>query len=254
MTLFNQALQGRRCLIVGGAGSIGKSITQAFMEQGAKVAVIDISCFQVTEEFQEAFLKGDLYCIESDITNRNQSEINVAKVKRELGGPIDVLVNAAGIQRRTSSELFTEIDWNNVIAVNLSSVFFYSQLVAQDMLKAGYGKIINISSIMSNFGGVTIPAYSASKGGVAQLTKAMSNDWAGRGIRVNAIAPGYIASPMTEQIMQDNFRSEEIIRRTPIGRWGKPEDLRGIAVFLASRESDFITGAVIPVDGGYSAR
>jgi 2-deoxy-D-gluconate 3-dehydrogenase len=252
--LLNQILENKRCLVVGGAGSIGKAITDAFVEHGAKVVVVDLVSYPMTDKIESLPTQRELYSIKGDITKKSQAEIIVSEATSKLGGHVEILVNAAGIQRRTVSESFTESDWNDVIAINLSSVFFYSQIVAQDMLKVGYGKIINISSIMSYFGGVTIPAYSASKGGVAQLTKAMSNDWAGRGIRVNAIAPGYIDSPMTESIINDKTRSEEIVARTPIGRWGTPEDLKGIAVFLASRESDFITGAVIPVDGGYSAR
>jgi 2-deoxy-D-gluconate 3-dehydrogenase len=251
--LLNKSLKNRRCVVVGGAGSIGKAITDAFIEHGAKVVVVDLVSYPAIDKTQTLLTGRELYSIEGDITERSRAEIIIKEATKKLGGHVEVLVNAAGIQRRAASESFTESDWHDVIAVNLSSVFFYSQIVAQDMLKAGYGKIINISSIMSYFGGVTIPAYSASKGGVAQLTKAMSNDWAGRGIRVNAIAPGYIASPMTEVIIKNKTRSEEIVARTPLGRWGTPEDLKGIAVFLASRESDFITGTVIPVDGGYSA-
>lgn len=252
--MLNQILENKRCLVVGGAGSIGKAITDAFVEHGAKVVVVDLVSYPMIDKIESRPTQRELYSIKGDITKKSQAEIIVNEATSKLDGHVEILVNAAGIQRRTVSESFAESDWNDVIAINLSSVFFYSQIVAQDMLKVGYGKIINISSIMSYFGGVTIPAYSASKGGVAQLTKAMSNDWAGRGIRVNAIAPGYIVSPMTESIINDKTRSEEIVARTPIGRWGTPEDLKGIAVFLASRESDFITGAVIPVDGGYSAR
>lgn len=252
--MLNQILENKRCLVVGGAGSIGKAITDAFVEHGAKVVVVDLVSYPMVDKIESLPTQRKLYSIKGDITKKSQVEIIVNEATSKLSGHVEILVNAAGIQRRTVSESFTESDWNDVIAINLSSVFFYSQIVAQDMLKVGYGKIINISSIMSYFGGVTIPAYSASKGGVAQLTKAMSNDWAGRGIRVNAIAPGYIDSPMTESIINDKTRFEEIVARTPIGRWGTPEDLKGIAVFLASRESDFITGAVIPVDGGYSAR
>lgn len=252
--MLKRTLENKRCLVVGGAGGIGRAITEAFLEHGAKVAVVDLSPFPKPNKEPLDFIEDSLYLIERDVTDRNQIDTTIKEVSKKLGGHVEVLVNAAGIQRRNSSEIFAESDWDDVISVNLSSVFFYSQIVALEMLKASNGKIINISSIMSNFGGISIPAYSASKGGVAQLTKAMSNDWAGRGICVNAIAPGYITTPMTEKIFEDSERYQEILNRTPAGRWGKPEDLKGIAVFLASRDSDFITGAVIPVDGGYSAR
>jgi 2-deoxy-D-gluconate 3-dehydrogenase len=169
-----------------------------------------------------------------------------------LKGSVEILVNAAGIQRRHSSEIFPDLEWDEIISVNLTSVFLYSKKVSQDMISHGYGKIINVSSIMSQFGGINIPAYTASKGGVAQLTKAMSNDLAAKGIRINAISPGYINTNMNKALLQDSDRTAKILNRTPIGRWGTPSDLKGISVFLASSASDFLTGTIIPVDGGYS--
>jgi len=160
-------------------------------------------------------------------------------------------VNNAGVQRRNKCEDFLINDWEAVLQVNLTAVFRLCQLAGRKMLEQGGGKIINLASMLSYFGGYTVPAYAASKGGVAQLTKALSNEWAGRGIQVNAIAPGYMATDMNEALIRDEGRSREILGRIPAGRWGTPEDMKGIVVFLASGASDYISGAVIPVDGGY---
>jgi len=246
-------LQGKRALVVGGAGAIGLAISEGLLESGARVVIADNR-----EDLSERIklLKHQGYKCEglnTDITKQPEIVKSISDTKVYLEGDIDILVNAAGIQRRSPSETFSEHDWDEVISVNLKSVFLYSQIVAIDMLKNKSGKIINIASIMSTFGGKNIPAYAASKGGVAQLTKSMSNDWASKGICVNAIAPGYIETPLNEKLLADSVRSAEILSRTPVGRWGKPSDLKGITILLASNASDFITGAVIPVDGGYSA-
>jgi len=246
-------LQGKRALVVGGAGAIGLAISEGLLESGARVVIADNR-----EDLSERInlLKQQGYKCEglnTDITKQSDIVKSISDTKVYLEGDIDILVNAAGIQRRSPSETFSEHDWDEVISVNLKSVFLYSQIVAIDMLKNKSGKIINIASIMSIFGGKNIPAYAASKGGVAQLTKSMSNDWASKGICVNAIAPGYIETPLNEKLLADSVRSAEILSRTPVGRWGKPSDLKGITILLASNASDFITGAVIPVDGGYSA-
>lgn len=145
-------------------------------------------------------------------------------------------------------------DWKTVTQVNLDSVFVLCQLAGQHMLKNGKGKIINIASLLSFFGGFTVPAYAAAKGGVAQLTKALSNEWASRGININAIAPGYMATEMNTALIEDEGRSKEILSRIPAGRWGTPEDIMGTAIFLASDASDYLNGAIIPVDGGYLGR
>lgn len=171
-----------------------------------------------------------------------------------LGGGIDILLNNAGVQRRSRCEDFALEDWDAVINVNLNAVFVLCQLAGRKMLAQGGGKIINLASMLSFFGGFTVPAYAASKGGVAQLTKALSNEWAGRNIQVNAIAPGYMATEMNTALMGDEGRSTEILGRIPARRWGTPEDMKGIAVFLASPASDYVNGAVIPVDGGYLAK
>jgi 2-deoxy-D-gluconate 3-dehydrogenase len=246
------SLIGKRALIVGGAGEIGYAVAEALLEYGASVVIIDqdvdtlIKATALNEKWSNCF--G--YIV--DVSDREQVNKSVDESVKLLGGSVQILVNAAGIQRRSPSEIFPDSDWDSIMSVNLTSVFLYSKKVSGDMLKNGYGKIINVSSIMSQFGGKNIPAYSASKGGVAQLTKAMSNDLAIKGICINAISPGYINTKMNSAILQDSERTAKIIDRTPMGRWGVPSDLKGISVFLASSASDFITGAVIPVDGGYS--
>jgi 2-deoxy-D-gluconate 3-dehydrogenase len=252
MKLFN--LTGRRAIVVGGAGDLGLAILEGLLEAGASAVAIDISpkVKALSALLQE---KGyEVHGLEVDVKSRNAIKQSVVDAAQLLGGDIDILVNAAGIQRRAPSEDFSEQDWDDVISVNLTAAFIYSQQVARSMIANKYGKIIHVSSIMSQFGGVTIPAYAASKGGLSQLTKALSNDWAAKGICVNAIAPGYIDTQLNTALIADEKRSYEVLLRTPVKRWGVPADLKGIVIFLASPASDFVTGAVIPVDGGYSAR
>lgn len=252
MKLFD--LTGRRAIVVGGAGDIGLAILEGLLEAGASVVAIDISPKVKTLPNLLRAKGYEVHGLEVDIKNRNAIKQSVADSIQLLGGNIDILVNAAGIQRRAASEDFLEQDWDDVISVNLTAAFIYSQQVARAMIENKRGKIIHVSSIMSQFGGVTIPAYAASKGGLSQLTRALSNDWAAKGICINAIAPGYIKTRLNAALISDAQRSSEILLRTPVNRWGIPDDLKGIVVFLASSASDFITGAVIPVDGGYSAR
>jgi 2-deoxy-D-gluconate 3-dehydrogenase len=252
MKLFD--LTGRRAIVVGGAGDIGLAILEGLLEGGASAVAIDISpkVKALSTSLRE---KGyEIYGLEVDIKNRNAIKRSVVDAVQLLGGDIDILVNAAGIQRRAPSEDFSEQDWDDVISVNLTAAFIYSQQVARAMIAKKRGKIIHVSSIMSQFGGVTIPAYAASKGGLSQLTKALSNDWAAKGVCVNAIAPGYIDTQLNEALISDEKRSNEVLLRTPVKRWGVPADLKGAVIFLASSASDFVTGTVIPVDGGYSAR
>ena len=180
----------------------------------------------------------------------NSFEVAVEK----LGGSLDIMINAAGIASRTKSEDSPTKDWDRVIEVNLSAVFFLCQLAGKIMLKQKSGKIINIASMLSFFGGYTVAAYAASKGGVAQITKALSNEWARYGININAIAPGYMNTSLNKNLINDPVRNKEILDRIPAGRWGLPEDMKGIAIFLSSKASDYLNGAVIPVDGGYLGR
>ncbi|MPM76378.1 2-dehydro-3-deoxy-D-gluconate 5-dehydrogenase [bioreactor metagenome] len=172
----------------------------------------------------------------------------------EFLGGIDILVNNAGMQVRHPCEDFPLEDFEAVLRVNLLSAFQAAQLAGREMLRQGRGKIINIASMLSFFGGYTVPAYAASKGAIAQLTKSLSNEWAGRGVQVNAIAPGYFATDNTEAIRQNPVRNQEILSRIPAGRWGTPEDLAGALLFLSSSASDYVSGAILPVDGGFMGR
>jgi 2-deoxy-D-gluconate 3-dehydrogenase len=169
-------------------------------------------------------------------------------------GRVDILINNAGTIRRAPAADFSEEDWSFVLEVNLSSVFRLSQAAGRVMLAQGAGKIVNVASLLSFQGGVTVPAYAASKGGVAQLTKALANEWAGRGVNVNAIAPGYMRTDNTAALQSDETRNRQILERIPAGRWGETDDLAGAAVFLASAASDYLHGHVLVVDGGWLGR
>jgi 2-deoxy-D-gluconate 3-dehydrogenase len=169
-------------------------------------------------------------------------------------GTIDILINNAGTTRRAPAVDYSITDWNDVISTNLTSVFRLCQCAARPMLERGFGKIVNIASLLSFQGGIIVPAYAAAKGGVAQLTKALANEWASRGVQVNAIAPGYMATDLTEPLRNDPTRSRQILERIPAGRWGSPQDVAGAAVFLASHASDYINGHILVVDGGWLAR
>lgn len=243
-------LSGKTALVTGGNRGLGKGITEGLCEAGASVVILasSDSVFAAAGEFSK---KGfDVTGVKCDLSD----EKDLARAFAEaLGvkGRVDILVNNAGIQRRNRCEDFLLSDWDDVLGVNLRSVFLLCQAAGREMLKQGGGKIINIASMLSFFGGFTVPAYAAAKGGVAQLTKALSNEWAGRGINVNAIAPGYMATEMNTKLIEDEKRNAEILGRIPVGRWGNPDDLKGITVFLASPASDYLSGAVIPVDGGY---
>jgi 2-deoxy-D-gluconate 3-dehydrogenase len=170
------------------------------------------------------------------------------------GAPIDILVNNAGIIRRTAAAEYSDVDWDDVIAVNLTSAFRLCRAAGAQMLLRGHGKIINIASLLSFQGGIRVPAYAAAKGGIAQLTKALANEWAASGVNVNAIAPGYMRTDNTRALAEDPVRFREITSRIPAGRWGEPDDLAGAVVFLASRAADYVHGHVLVVDGGWMGR
>ncbi len=177
----------------------------------------------------------------------------IEETLRQLGR-LDILVNNAGTIRRAPAAEYSEADWSLIIETNLSSIFRLSQTAGRHMLARGSGKIINIASLLSFQGGITVPAYAAAKGGVAQLTKALANEWASKGVNVNAIAPGYMATDNTAALQQDATRNRQILERIPAGRWGRPEDLAGAAVFLASAASDYVHGHLLVVDGGWLGR
>jgi len=248
------SLNGKKALVVGGGGDLGSAIMEGLLDAGASVVAVDIdhNVHNIVQSFQQRGFNAS--SLQVDIRDRDAIKKSVSDAEALLNGSIDILVNSAGIQRRSPSELFSEKDWDDVISINLTATFIYCQQVAPNMIAHGYGKIINVASIMSFFGGITIPAYAASKGGVAQLTKALSNDWASKGICVNAIAPGYIDTRLNTALINDSTRSSEVLLRTPMKRWGISDDMKGAAIFLSSSASDFISGVVLPIDGGYSAR
>ena len=248
------SLKGKKAIVVGGAGDLGKAMVEAISEAGAQTVVIDFDekVFQMCEDFVKNGL--NVSPIKADVSKITEIKDSYNTALEILDGTVDILVNSAGIQRRYPSEDFPDEEWSKVIAINLDATFYYCKYAGNTMIKNGGGKIINIASLMSFLGGITIPAYAASKGGVGQLTKALSNDWAAKGICVNAIAPGYMDTQLNIALVNDKKRTEEVFNRVPMKRWGNGEDLKGLIVFLSSSASDYVTGTVIPVDGGYLAR
>lgn len=247
-------LSGKKAIVVGGAGDLGKAMVEAVSEAGAQTVVIDFDdrVFEICENFKNSGL--NVSPLKADVSKIEEIKDSYNAALGTLGGKVDILINSAGIQRRYPSEDFPDDEWHKVIAVNLDATFFYCKYAGNTMIENGGGKIINIASLMSFLGGITIPAYAASKGGVGQLTKALSNDWAAKGICVNAIAPGYMDTQLNTALINDKKRTEEVFMRVPMKRWGTGDDLKGLTVFLSSPASDYITGCVIPVDGGYLAR
>ncbi|ASO06660.1 2-dehydro-3-deoxy-D-gluconate 5-dehydrogenase [Arenibacter algicola] len=247
-------LAGKKAIVVGGAGDLGIAMVEAISQAGAQTVVIDLDdrVFTLCENLKSTGL--NVSPVKADVSKIEEIKDSYKTALKILGGTIDILINCAGIQRRYPSEDFPDEEWHKVISINLDATFFYCKYAGNSMLKNGGGKIINVASIMSYLGGITIPAYAASKGGVAQLTKALSNDWAAKGICVNAIAPGYMDTQLNTALVNDKKRTDEVFIRVPMKRWGTGEDLKGLTVFLASSASDYVTGTVIPIDGGYLAR
>jgi 2-deoxy-D-gluconate 3-dehydrogenase len=239
------SVEGKRALVTGGSSGLGRAMAGALAAGGAQVAIAGRS-----DRVLEAARELGATPLQLDLADRSQVQELVPRALDALGG-LDILVNNAGAQRRHPAEAFPIEDWDYVLSVNLHAVWILAQAAGRHMLQKGGGKIINLASEQSFFGGITIPAYAASKGGVAQLTKALSNEWAGRGINVNAIAPGYMATEMNSALIGNPQREPLILARIPAGRWGRPADLEGITLFLASAASDYLHGAIIPVDGGY---
>lgn len=251
MNLFD--LTGKKAIVTGAAQGLSKGMAEGLMEAGAEVTIFDLS--PNTEKVAMEFAERGYKChgIRVNIADREEREKAFVTAVKKMGG-IDILVNGAGVQRRHRCEEFPLEDWNFVIDINLTSVFALCQLAVREFLKNGGGKIINVASMLSFFGGYTVPAYAASKGGVAQITKAFANELAGKNININAIAPGYMATEMNTKLIEDPVRNNEILSRIPAGRWGTPDDVKGVVIFLASRASDYLNGAIIPVDGGYLGR
>lgn len=250
MDLFN--IKGKKALVTGSTRGLGYGMAEGLLEAGCEVVIVGTTdkVYEVAKNFCN---KGfSCHGVKGNFENRDDVFKVFNEALKALNGEIDILVTAHGIQRRYSAEIFPIDEWDRVLNVNLNSVFILCQEAAKIMLKKGYGKIINIASMASFFGGQTVPAYAAAKGGIAQMTKEMSNDWMGRGINVNAIAPGYMATDMNEALLdKNNPRYKEITDRIPAHRWGTGDDMKGTCIFLSSHASDYLGGAIIPVDGGY---
>ena len=245
-------LTGKVAIVTGGSTGLGAGMALGLAEAGADLVLVDrTSCSETAKQIEAVGRRA--INIVADLMTIAPIEMIMEKTIKEYG-KVDILVNNAGIIRRTPAIDFTEKDWDEVMALNSKTVFFFCQAAGRDMMRRKYGKIINISSLLAFQGGVFVPSYSASKGAVAQVTKALANEWAPHGITINAIAPGYMATNNTKALREDPVRSKSILDRIPAGRWGLPDDLKGVAVFLASPASDYVNGHVLIVDGGWMAR
>jgi 2-dehydro-3-deoxy-D-gluconate 5-dehydrogenase len=253
MSLFS--LAGRVALVTGGNGGIGLGMARGLAEAGAAIAIAGRNAAKSEAAAAElAKLGAKTAVVSGDVTDEAQCRKLVEETVARLGR-LDILVNNAGINVRKPAQELAVAEWKTVIDTNLTSAFVCSQAAYPAMKQAGGGKIINIGSMLSIFGAGFAPAYGASKGGIVQLTKALASGWAKDNIQVNAVLPGWIDTDLTRAARQEvKSLNTLVLMRTPAGRWGEPGDLSGVAVFLASRASDFITGAAIPVDGGYSVQ
>jgi 2-deoxy-D-gluconate 3-dehydrogenase len=249
---MNFDLTGKSAVVTGGSTGLGKGMSVGLAAAGADLVLVDhVPCDETAAEIRA--IGRNVVSVVADL-GRMESIAQVTERAIKEFGKIDILVNNAGIIRRTPAIDYTEKDWDDVLAINAKTVFFLSQAAGRDMMKRKYGKIVNIASLLAFQGGILVPSYSASKGAVAQVTKALANEWAQHGININAIAPGYMATNNTKALREDAVRSKTILDRIPAGRWGRPEDLQGVVVFLASSASDYVNGHVLVVDGGWMAR
>ena len=247
-------LDGKTALVTGASFGLGRGMAEGLAEAGADVVVASRNVENL-REVQEAIRGLGRTCeaIACDVGDVDQIRSMVAEAKG-VTGRIDILVNNAGTTYRSPAEAHPEAEWRRVIDVNLNGVWFCCQEVGRLMVEQGRGKIISTASLLTFQGGITVPGYAASKGAVGQLTKALANDWARYNIQVNAIAPGYFNTDMTQALQNDPVRSKSILERIPADRWGEPSDLKGAAVFLASEASNYVTGHVLVVDGGWMGR
>jgi 2-deoxy-D-gluconate 3-dehydrogenase len=248
-------LDGNVALVTGASRGLGQAMAVGLAEAGADIAGLSRTVGR-TETRDAVQASGRRFLpITCDLQEASAADLSdvVARVVAEMGR-LDILVNNAGIIRRAPALDCTEADWDDVLDVNLRSVFFLSQAAARVMKAQGGGKIINVASMLSFQGGILVPSYTASKSAVAGLTRALANEWAPLGINVNAIAPGYMVTDNTAPLRADEARNASILERIPVGRWGTPADLKGVTVFLASAASDYMQASVVPVDGGWLAR
>ncbi|GKZ28363.1 hypothetical protein AbraIFM66950_005536 [Aspergillus brasiliensis] len=257
MNLFS--LENTTTLVTGGTRGIGQQMAIALAEAGSDVILVqrDTSNTETKQRIESLGRKATIYT--ADLSSR-ESVSQLTPTLLSNNHDISILVNCAGIQRRHPSHLFPDSDWDEVLQTNLTTIFTLCRDLGAYMLTrppddTGHrGSIINVASLVSFQGGITVPAYAAAKGGVAQLTKALSNEWAGKGINVNAVAPGYVATEMNTALLNDQDRARSILERIPAGRWGSPEDFKGVTVFLAGRASRYVSGSVVLVDGGWMGR
>jgi 2-deoxy-D-gluconate 3-dehydrogenase len=246
-------LDGKVAVVTGGSRGLGLGIATALSEAGADIVSIQRSADSslLAERVTDA---GHRFLpLQLDLTHSDAAEKALQATLQHFGR-VDILVNNAGIMRRKTAVDFPLEDWDTTMAVNLRAVFIFCQVFGRQMLQQGHGKIINISSLLAMQGGVIVPAYAASKHAVAGLTQALCNEWAGSGVNVNSIAPGYMNTDLTEALRNDPQRNRAISERIPAGRWGEASDLGGAAVFLASAASDYVHGQLLVVDGGWMAR
>ncbi|ORZ00572.1 2-deoxy-D-gluconate 3-dehydrogenase [Syncephalastrum racemosum] len=251
LSLFS--LQGRHAAISGCTRGIGRAMALALAEAGADVCLLqrDTSDTRLRDEIRALGRRAEI--VQLDISNQSSVRTAISRVL-ETFSTLDILVNNAGIQKRYDAVDFPEDEWDSVIQANLKSVWTLSQEAGKHMTSRGSGKIITTASLMSFQGGVRVPAYAAAKAGVASLTKALANEWAKQGVNVNAIAPGYISTDLTQALIDDASRNRDILVRIPAGRWGSPDDFKGAVVYLASKASDYVHGEILAVDGGWLAR
>lgn len=253
--LSSFSLAGKTALVTGAKRGIGKAIAIALAEAGADIIGVSASLEKQGSDVERAVLAlgRKFTAYQADFADRNALRAFAATVLAESPA-IDILINNAGTILREPAATHSEAYWDAVLETNLSAQFFLSQAIGRQMLERGRGKIIFTASLLTFQGGINVPGYAASKGGIGQLTKALANEWAGKGVNVNAIAPGYIATDNTEALRNDASRSRQILERIPAGRWGTPEDFKGPAVFLASAASDYVHGTTVLVDGGWMGR
>jgi 2-deoxy-D-gluconate 3-dehydrogenase len=248
-------LTGKVALVTGATRGLGQAMAVGLAEAGADIVALAVSDDFSDTKTQIEALGRRFKTIQCDLLNTSVEELNkiTQSIVAEFGS-LDILVNNAGIIRRAPALEFSEKDWDEVLDLNLKALFFLSQAAALVMKEQGGGKIINVASMLSFQGGILVPSYTSSKSAVAGLTRALANEWASLNINVNAIAPGYMATDNTAPLRDDPVRNQAIFERIPIGRWGEPEDLKGVVVFLASEASAYVQATVVPVDGGWLAR
>ena len=253
MSFFS--LEGKTALVTGCKRGIGFAMAEALAEAGADILGVSASLETSGSAIEKAVLAtGKKFTgYQCDFSDRKSLYAFIEKVKSE-NSKIDILVNNAGTILRAPAAEHSDEYWDKVIEVNQNAQFILSRELGKEMVKRGSGKIIFTASLLTFQGGITVPGYAASKGAIGQLTMALSNEWAGKGVQVNAIAPGYIATDNTEALREDPDRSASILARIPAGRWGKPEDFKGPIIFLASPASDYMSGTVMTVDGGWMGR